>query len=242
MMDQRKCGRPDNLGQNRIPDKFIPGKFFHQKISYAQQTSKMWFLENRILAKKTGSGCPGDIGDMSNHYKKSLLAQLNDRLNEMSKNDQSGTKPETGQNLVLLSFDYLFLNAGFLQQSCILQDCSNNPGVIKKPTPPTPQTPKTNSIFMTIARLKSCKFLSWWSLFLNHATTEQCDFQRLKYSETKTCTLSVQAQNINLKLKIYYSHFFLPFLFHGLYLKCLCHFGWLCSNFCQNDSNGTHCV
>ena len=36
---------------------------------------------------------------MSNHYEKSLVAYLNDRLNEMSKNDQSGTKPETGQNL-----------------------------------------------------------------------------------------------------------------------------------------------
>ena len=31
---------------------------------------------------------------MSNHYEKSLVAYLNDRLNEMSKNDQSGTKPD----------------------------------------------------------------------------------------------------------------------------------------------------
>ena len=59
----------------------------------------MRFLENRIFPTKTGSGCPGDFRDMSTHHKYSLLILLNDRLNKMSKIDQSGTKPETGQNL-----------------------------------------------------------------------------------------------------------------------------------------------
>ena len=58
MIDRRKSGKPDNLGENRIPDIFCPGKNYHQKISYHVQISKMRFLENRIPAKITGSGCP----------------------------------------------------------------------------------------------------------------------------------------------------------------------------------------
>ena len=59
----------------------------------------MRILENRIFPTKTGSGCPGDFRDMSTHHNYSLLILLNDRLNKMPKIDQSGTKPETGQNL-----------------------------------------------------------------------------------------------------------------------------------------------
>ena len=59
----------------------------------------MRFLENRILAKKTGSGRPGDIGDMGDHHKYSFWACLNCVLKKIQESGQFGTKPETGQIL-----------------------------------------------------------------------------------------------------------------------------------------------
>ena len=78
----------------------------------------MRFLENRIFPTKTGSGCPGDFRDMSTHHKYSLLILLNDRLNKMSKIDQSGTKPETGQNLSgkFFSIKFIKFTCGFDDQ------------------------------------------------------------------------------------------------------------------------------
>ena len=51
------------------------------------------------MAGKTGSRRPGDIWDMGDHYMSSFWVYLNDLIKKMPKNDQSGTKPETGQNL-----------------------------------------------------------------------------------------------------------------------------------------------
>ena len=48
---------------------------------------------------KTGSRRPGDNRDMGGHYVSSFWVYLNDVLKKRLKNDQSGTKPETGQNL-----------------------------------------------------------------------------------------------------------------------------------------------
>ena len=70
----------------------------------------MRILENRIFPTKTRSGCPGDFRDMATHHNYSLLMLLNDRINKMSKIDQSGTKPETGQNLSGIFFHKKSLN------------------------------------------------------------------------------------------------------------------------------------
>ena len=59
----------------------------------------MRFLENRMLAKKTGSGHPGDIGAMRDHHKFSFLVCLNHGLKKIQESGQFGTKPETGPNL-----------------------------------------------------------------------------------------------------------------------------------------------
>ena len=59
----------------------------------------MRFLENRMLAKKTGSGRPGDIGAMRDHHKFSFLVCLNHGLKKIQESGQFGTKPETGPNL-----------------------------------------------------------------------------------------------------------------------------------------------
>ena len=59
----------------------------------------MRFLENRIFGKKTGSGHPGDIIDMMDHEKRSILVYVHDRFLKIRKNGDFVAKPETGQNL-----------------------------------------------------------------------------------------------------------------------------------------------
>ena len=59
----------------------------------------MRFLENRIPAKKTGSGHLGDIIDIGDHENGSILEYLSDELKKIWKNGHFRAKPETGQNL-----------------------------------------------------------------------------------------------------------------------------------------------
>ena len=42
-----------DLGQNRIPDKFCPGKFLHQETPHNMQIPYMHFLKNRIPGSGT---------------------------------------------------------------------------------------------------------------------------------------------------------------------------------------------
>ena len=44
----------DDLGKNRNPDTFCPGKFLHPKIWFCKQTSKIHFLENRTKNRIPG--------------------------------------------------------------------------------------------------------------------------------------------------------------------------------------------
>ena len=74
--------------------------FSERKISLKNFSCRVDF-KNEVFRKpdfptKTGSGCLGDFKDMSTHHKYSLLILLNDMINKMSKIDQSGAKPETG--------------------------------------------------------------------------------------------------------------------------------------------------
>ena len=56
----------------------------------------MCFLENRILARKTGSGCPGDIGNMGDHYKTLFLVYLYHTLKKMWETGKFRAKPDPG--------------------------------------------------------------------------------------------------------------------------------------------------
>lgn len=50
-----------DLGKNRKPDTFCPGKFLHPEIYFYDQISKIWFLENRTTGQKTGFRHPGNF-------------------------------------------------------------------------------------------------------------------------------------------------------------------------------------
>ena len=64
-------------------------KKVHQNVS-----SKMRFLKIQILARKTGSGCPGDIKNMGDHYKTRFLVYLYHTLKKMWETGKFKEKPE----------------------------------------------------------------------------------------------------------------------------------------------------
>ena len=48
-----------NVGQNRIPDKICPVKFFHPETPHNMKIPNMYFLKNRTTGQKTGFRDPG---------------------------------------------------------------------------------------------------------------------------------------------------------------------------------------